>query len=962
MAAYTANQVSINNGQKNVVVNSNESPEGVSQGDFICIGTFTPMEISRTYVDGAGKHVIELLKAWGNSNQSNQPAIVIPTTVQFKDTVKALQTANRLLNDNTQAMQDWQTKTGSVTFIDAAGVSQTVKTLKQMQIENDALHPFPWAMRKVAFEANRKQNNEMFAASGFVSLGKSTSQKELRINEGLYVIGSPGFQGELFLGRELQNFGESPSDSAVINIAGVLTDVTPRNGRQRTSYELCTIYFPPVEDGTRTYDSATGVSVVHATPAIAFSSETKTNKVVTDRVDMWGFEAYLREISDTDPFVYPHGLIQSLATEISGVTTVSDNVRPTSYFAWYDGDTGSRGKGVNWQTASEANRIKIASDPAHNIYFDDATSKFYQWCVRGRSFAGLGNGDWESVLTHKGVMPLSFSTLGSTREQPHGGLDAPPARVWNNGYQTMQGTLRYGGPKGQGDYRIGSNVLANVVSGECYFLVCGTVSRLNKGAYHTGFNASGTFLRGRNDGSGNGEFWHSTRAYPILSMADCFDSSKNATKASEHGGIGGVSGRPDGRLYDAIYTSGLGGAIDLRLPAWDASSKKIASEVKAKVTNSEYRGAEKLTQMLPVVVYDSNPANPSVGGFSVDGTALGAIKKPVDEVIYRLIELGAIDYNLSVNAREVGIATEEENLQVYWYVSGIVVLKTSASIGSKAYIPVDSNLSISGDFLQTDVIGMPEKILLTAALKDGWVGRWISKTPSSGGKNYPLTRKQLASTSSPGYSAIATTDNGANWAGTHGGNQGWSSILNSNNVTLGLNTIQIMYYYAFAKQTKPSENFPILHGEQGVGSVFVGCSHYPTNGNVLCESLIGKIITNTVFNYSVGSYAVTYFPLDTENRLSQAVSYGRPTHNPLRLGPPNNSSVAFKVLVSQIARDNQASLGFLANGLTYSSSWGDDGSIKVSDGVGRYTDDNGSHNIMTSHELALPYGWIKNDK
>jgi len=127
MAAYTANQVSINNGQKNVVINSNESPEGVSSGDFIYVGTFTPMEINRTYIDSNGKHVIELVKVWGNSNQSNQPAIVIPTTVQFKETVKALQTANRLLNDNTQAMQDWQTKTGSVTFIDACGVTSLLR-------------------------------------------------------------------------------------------------------------------------------------------------------------------------------------------------------------------------------------------------------------------------------------------------------------------------------------------------------------------------------------------------------------------------------------------------------------------------------------------------------------------------------------------------------------------------------------------------------------------------------------------------------------------------------------------------------------------------------------------------------------------------------------------------------------------------------------------------------------------
>ena len=129
MAAYTAGQVTISNGSKAVVINSNENPESVAKGDFLFLSGSDPKEINRTYINDQQKHVIELIENWDSGNKTNQPAIVLPTTVEFRDTVAAIKNANLLINDNMQAMSDWQSKLGTVTFIGLDGTERTVPTL-----------------------------------------------------------------------------------------------------------------------------------------------------------------------------------------------------------------------------------------------------------------------------------------------------------------------------------------------------------------------------------------------------------------------------------------------------------------------------------------------------------------------------------------------------------------------------------------------------------------------------------------------------------------------------------------------------------------------------------------------------------------------------------------------------------------------------------------------------------------
>jgi hypothetical protein len=137
MAAFTALQVSINNGSKAIEILSGENAEIVSKGDFIEISGSDLREVNRTYINESNNYVIELVKSWDLGNKSNQPAIVIPTTAEFTELLNALQGANTLINDNMQAMSDWQSKLGTVTFIGLDNVERTVKTLAQIIADLD---------------------------------------------------------------------------------------------------------------------------------------------------------------------------------------------------------------------------------------------------------------------------------------------------------------------------------------------------------------------------------------------------------------------------------------------------------------------------------------------------------------------------------------------------------------------------------------------------------------------------------------------------------------------------------------------------------------------------------------------------------------------------------------------------------------------------------------------------------
>ncbi|MDC9565557.1 MULTISPECIES: hypothetical protein [unclassified Pseudoalteromonas] len=955
MAEYSASQITIANGSKAVVINSGESPENVRQGDFLFVTGSDPVAINRTYINDNGQHVIELTKNWGQGNKNNQPAIVLPSTAEYKAVADALKNANLLVNDNFVAMQDWQTKTGTVTFVNIDGTTTTVKTLKQIESEAqaqlDAYHPHPWAMRKVEFEARRAANNEKFAASGFVHFGKhgESSGNIVPVNQGMWVheAGVEASKALHFGRRENYIGGISKTENPIINIAGVLSviNINHYSGDIFNDKSATSIKFPPAEDGTRTYDSATGISVTHATPAIAFASETDTNKVVTDRVDAWGFEAFLREINDTDPFVYDKGLIQSQATNINGVATVTDNVRPDTYFAWYEGDDSSTGKGVNWQTATEAQRTAIASNPDNNIYFDDATGKFYQWCVRGRSFAGVGNGDWEE-LSVSGVSALTPKKNVNMYLHAQGGINAitsygSPSTYFippnDSGKRTDKSKL--GHWTGQG-----SALQLSVIEGHCYFLICGTVNRLNQGAYHPSYNPLGSgrvsLTDNNSTSNGNDSFWYadggSFGTNPFLSglannLESCFKWG------DPRGSIAGQrSGRADNRFFDAIYASGQGGVCrDMRYSAWGLTQEDFA-EADLAIKSGEYHGREGLLKTY--VIEGQLTVAGSSRNIYIAGSNLGALAT-TGAKFYVVSSDGTVQSSRVGSTGSTGFISDDtlNNLET---VTHVIVSSTE-------------NVSISGKYTYTEVIGDPSNILLCDDLKDGWVGGWNPEIPDGTNKEYRLTKKQEGSA----ISVIYSDDLGETWRLS-------STVVtdaakNILEVALPADALRLWIYTAKAKMTEFSENSEIYGGAESVKNVsFYSDRIY----SALQYSLIDKIPTqrnwlNILENIPLNSFNIF------SNKLS--LSGSPAAHSVINPAPPANNSSAFKTLNYNVVENQQGFINYAYTELTYddaASDWGDDGKIHITDNQATRLDDNGNSVVYGTARIVEPLGWIKNDK
>lgn len=865
---------------------------------------------------------------------------------------------------------------------DSHGLKQSIKTPKQMVRDHaeklaqlNEIHPYPWAMRKVEFEARRQQNLEKYEASGFVHFGKNHSSLN-NINQGMYAY--PDITNRLRLGRAgSAAIGESKTDYPVVNIAGVLTNIEYLSS-DIPSYSV-EIKFPPAEDGTRTYDSATGISVRHATPALAFAAETAANKVVTDRVDMWGFEPYLREISDSDPFVYANGLIQSRATSINGVATTDDNVRPIEYFAWYEGDTTSRGRGVNWQTATEAQRMAIASDPKNNIYFNDATGNFEQWCVRGRSFAGLGNGDWLNInsATLSRSYPdyiFAYGEKVSSRVSVQGNQDSPVqgdpfyTATSDNGYNSKhphKGVYSVGHTNGGHGDGFG-------IGGNCYFLVCGTLNRLNQGAYHPSFNPFGS-NRVRHLNGNSSVTFDNPSARKVQKLADCFDFYDSASNPSgiaawiQHGSIANVTfnGRPDLRCHDAIYASGAGGVCrDTRYSANGLSMAELA-EHDLKVKSGEYRGVEKLMLTKPLKVNivfrgHKDPNNTIKIKNNVNNTYnfIDLIKNQDRAEIKMLSSYGG-KYN------QINLATDGDYIKLVdssgapltnsFDLFGRLPTSSDASFEYFADIEIliseETGISIASEYTHTEVFGPPDKILLCDDLKHGWIGGYSPDIPDGSNKEFRFTRPIESF-----YKWGSTTDGGANWSIVEIAPSSFDAVKNSRTLSKGAGTIYIYHYKTKAKLTRPANVAAIHRGHAGIGNVYLTQNYLERD---LCYSLTDNIIIRSSHARSESTV-----PLKDNGRLYGGTFYStspRTFDMPSTFPLPDNNSPALMALNYAVEQNGMAVINYAYAELKFDSAagdWGCDGNVPMINGQSTMIDDNGNIvKVGTAQTESL--GWIK---
>jgi hypothetical protein len=696
-----------------------------------------------------------------------------------------------------------------------------------------------------------------------------------------------------------------------------------------------------------------------------------TNEVVTERVDVFGMEAFLRKI-DTGTFVYPNGLIQSQATTMDGISTADEVARPDTFFAVFDGDTGSRGLGLDFHALSADDQAKVLANPDNNI-FRMENGDIVQWCLRQRTVAGAGNGDWENLSTHLG--PLAYASANSQDKRL--GIQGTADTVdWTGSGGDNHYYGEYGSkPRRTGVFTAysGEGTAINSYNGMAFFYVMGTVPRLNQGAYHPKHNSSGTATFRKISASYHPRYWYEVNATgtdtvggPVITSRDCFG---RALGTSSNGG-GGSTGtlaydgnaRPDGRFYDAIYASGAGGVNDYRMSAWDASTPAKASEVFESVKNGSYRGRETLKRTKHVEINREITRTGSASGYiylwdtNVD---------TLPDWFVSGYSIGGWIYTLS--AESGNVVRKDKIISIYnsgtntekW---GVKITDTSYSsstdVGNGVYYHIafeeDTDITVEGEFTQTDVIGDPANILQCDALKDGWLGSWVPAIETSA-TPIPLTRKALNlpnPVSTVRYDVIA---------GTYS-TQTLASDSVKNTVTNHTNDrVEIINYTAFAKQTTESTNLPVLHGEQGLGSVLATQNFDGVNTSLLVETLIGKVPTEANSTYRKCLLPLQSIGLLNTGLLGTTQYAGITTHTLLNLGTTANSSPAVKLLSYQVESNDQATLNFAYNELVYNVDWGDDSTIKIVDGQSTYTNDNGDTCLYGTDQLAIPYGWVKNN-
>jgi hypothetical protein len=545
-------------------------------------------------------------------------------------------------------------------------------------------------------------------------------------------------------------------------------------------------------------------------------------------------------------------------------------------------------------------------------------------------------------------------------------------------------------------------------------LYFGNALRLNTGGYHPSFNPLGTAKF-----SGD-TYWYNTSA-TITSKSDCFNPAK--LLAGSGSISSGKSGNPDGRYFDAIYSSGQGGVCrDMRYSA-NHTTLEDFDEADLKVKNGTCRGFEFLStvsalfsNMTPVAVsswlkFRSADIVGDTDVFSTDSTLTG-------------------DYGYIVDS--LGTSYKIEAV----YRTGAEIWLKSHNVPSwpdnrtwSGAVGVPKKVSVGGSFLQTDVIGDPANILLTDALKNGWEGSWIPVIPDGivVYRNITHTRKGLLTT----MLAVFASSPYTTWGQGDFTIDGALNGLDSGGAPT-VRQVRIHQYQAFAKQTEPTVNSAVYGGARGTGSVDTMSQYNVSRSVFLGESLLGLIGKNQGYPYGANSTVLSRVLFDSKF-VSGAYA---PTHEKIILGAPTNDSKAFKALNYNTETNQQAGINYAATELVYGKNtylgtvtqastnyivggvykvveagsgafgsyvkciiarasaygwsgifidadgrvidsngdvsanfklwhgkadgWGDDSQIHIVDNENTLTDLNGTTVKVVTHKLKEPIGWIKN--
>ncbi|RJE78141.1 hypothetical protein BGP78_06420 [Pseudoalteromonas sp. MSK9-3] len=226
------------------------------------------------------------------------------------DAVKGdIQNTHNFVDSNYQAMNDWQTKHGTVTFKNLQGQNKQVNTLSKLILDSEKINPNPHVMSKAQFDALRELRKQQYAGSGFAEWGKQFPDSATavdHINQGLFT--DTARANILVMGDSTsESIGDSLSGSAISIVNGAAHNIKTHGEWSNNFVDRFAIPFPDAPDGTKTYDSATGVVTEYASAAEAFNERKDTIPIVGANV-VWDAATNTATSQTTSP----HGLSFSI--------------------------------------------------------------------------------------------------------------------------------------------------------------------------------------------------------------------------------------------------------------------------------------------------------------------------------------------------------------------------------------------------------------------------------------------------------------------------------------------------------------------------------------------------------------------------------------------------------------------------------------------------------------------------
>lgn len=509
-------------------------------------------------------------------------------------------------------------------------------------------------------------------------------------------------------------------------------------------------------------------------------------------------------------------------------------------------------------------------------------------------------------------------------------------------------------------------------TGNTYALLLGRVARRNQGAYHPEFNPEGTRWPLATQSTIN--HWYKDTAIKLTNSTDAFNilhstDGTDGPGAYQSSGFLKInrSGRPDEKLYDAIYADDFTplyysakNVINQQTLLFDSFNRAVAGET---FSGAEGCGWCKKECELAPNRTDSAPLRHTgiADHTSYIETKLLVVNKNDGKIF--LCEI-VQPYDVDITACRILPTGHDSFLMLpEWDMTGYTS-SWDTSGKTDIYFSKHPELAIGArpQFLMVDIIGSldamptewfpdPDNYEVT---KDRHIpGNWLtvgeegeSLIPDGTEKNYELSRKCMEC-----YQVLSSGDKGVTWSDV---TSNWKNFLEgSNNAkrsTQDAEQCLMIFYLTSANPFELTKNSHLT----ALGDVWAN-----TRGNfpklcLLGSHLIGKVTT------SDSGYRQKTIPLSESNldRIADGNCQlfggnhagGEPIHAPINLALHTPAIKTLPVLT----KDGYMQIVYKEmkhNG----TQWGDDNKFDIVDNQSTVTDLNGETVIVGQKRVELPY-------